>query len=252
MNYRPKRTVVAVVQARMGSTRLPGKVLAEIAGRSMLQWVVSRVGRADAVDEVVVATTTLAQDDVLEEVAGRMGVRVVRGDASDVLSRYAAAARATHADVIVRVTSDCPFIDPDLTTTVVDSLLRSDPPVDYVSNALPPRTFPRGLDAEAMTRVALLEADGRDRDPGTREHVTPFIAESGLFRVAAVANAEDLSAVRWTVDTEADLDVVRRMASHFGGRDTMTWHELLDAWRAHPDWQALNADVVQKEVRRHG
>ncbi len=234
----------------MGSTRLPGKVLADIAGRPMLEWVVTRVGRATAVDEVVVATTTLGQDDVLVERARDLGVRAVRGDADDVLSRYVAATRETEADIVVRVTSDCPFIDPDLTSRVVARLRDADPGVDYVSDALPPRTFPRGLDVEAVTIRALLEADRLDSDPGTREHVTPFIAESGRFRVAAVSNDEDLSDVRWTVDTEADLEVARRIAEHFGGRDTMSWRELLEVWRAHPDWQALNAEVRQKEIRR--
>ena len=239
-----------MVQARMGSTRLPGKVLAEISGRPMLQWVVTRVRRSSLVDEVVVATTTLAQDDVLIDLGEAMEVRVVRGKSLDVLSRYVLAARETDADVVVRVTSDCPFIDPDLTTTVVSTLVGADRPIAYVSNTLPPRSFPRGLDVEAVTRSALLEGDRLDADPGTREHVTPFIRESGRFGVGAVANEEDFSAIRWTVDTEADLDVVRRMAEHFEGRDTMTWHELLGAWRAHPAWHALNADVEQKPVRR--
>jgi spore coat polysaccharide biosynthesis protein SpsF (cytidylyltransferase family) len=242
--------VVAVVQARMGSTRLPGKVLADVAGRPMLQWVVTRVGRSSSVDEVVVATTTLAQDDILQGLGDELGVRVVRGDALDVLSRYTLAVGETGADVVVRVTSDCPFIDPDLTTTVVTTLVGSEPPIDYVSNALPPRSYPRGLDVEAVTSSALLEADRLDTDPGTREHVTPYIAESDRFRITAVANEEDLSAVRWTVDTAADLDVVRRIAEYFGGRDTMTWQDLLAAWRTHPAWHELNADVEQKEIRR--
>ena len=146
----------------MGSTRLPGKVLADIAGRPMLEWVLTRVARSSSVDEVVLATTTLSQDDALQALAGELGVRVVRGDALDVLSRYVLAVGETGADVVVRVTSDCPFIDPGLTTTVVSTLIDADPPIDYVSNALPPRSFPRGLDVEAVTSHALLEADRLD------------------------------------------------------------------------------------------
>jgi spore coat polysaccharide biosynthesis protein SpsF (cytidylyltransferase family) len=233
----------------MGSTRLPGKVLADIAGRSMLEWVLTRVARAAGVNEVVVATTTLTEDNVVQESGDQLGVRVVRADPFDVLGRYVVAAREAEADVVVRVTADCPFIDPELITSVVERVLGAGPPIDYVSNTIEPRTFPRGLDVEAMTRRALLEADRLDSDPESREHVTPFIRESGRFLIASVTNDEDVSAVRWTVDTAADLELVRRMADAFGGRDTVTWRELLQAWRAHPDWWALNAHVAQRQVR---
>jgi spore coat polysaccharide biosynthesis protein SpsF (cytidylyltransferase family) len=247
----PSRRVVAIVQARVGSTRLPGKVLVEIGGRRMLDWVLGRLRGAATLDDVVVATSTLAEDDVLERHAREHGFEVVRGEAHDLLSRYVAAAAATDADVVVRVTSDCPFIDPALVDTVVRALLDADDSVDYVSNAIEPRTFPRGLDVEALSRRALLAADRLDHDPLTREHVTPFLRESGVFGVRAVTNDEDLSSLRWTVDTEADLELVRTMAAHFQDRLTVSWRELLDAWRANPRWARINAHVEQKRIARN-
>jgi len=242
--------VVAVVQARMGSTRLPGKVLTDIAGRTMLDRVLTRLERSVRVDEVVVATSTLAPDDAIVAAGAELGFRVVRGDALDVLSRYAVAARASEADVVVRVTSDCPFIDPDVVSSVVGALVDAPEPVDYAANTLEPRSYPRGLDCEVMTVAALLEADRLDDDPGTREHVTPFIRDSGRYRLVAVAHPVDLSAIRWTVDTDEDLELARQMAAHFGGRDDVPWLELLRAWQERPAWQALNAQVEQKPVVR--
>lgn len=239
--------VVAIVQARMGSTRLPGKVLALIAGRTMLDRVVTRVGRSVAVDDVIVATSTLAQDDAIVEHCQTLGVRVERGDPLDVLTRYAHVVRNTEADVVVRITGDCPFIDPSLVSIVVASLLETDG-ADYAANVLEPRTFPRGLDVEAMTASALLEADALDGDPGRREHVTPFIRDSGRYRLVGTRHHQDLSFVRWTVDTSDDLELACVMAEHFGGSDDTTWTDLLSAWMSHPSWQPINAHVEQKKV----
>lgn len=245
------RTVV-ILQARMGSTRLPGKVLTEIGGRTMLDRAVTRLRRTRNADEVVVATSVLAADDAIEEHGAELGVRVVRGDALDVLARYVDAARATDADIVVRATSDCPFVDPSLTAAVIDALTADPGPVDYASNAMTPRTFPRGLDVEALTAAALFDADANDRDPGSREHVTPYVRESGRFRVRPLVNDEDLSELRWTVDTAEDLAVARAMAAAFDNRDDVPWTGLLRAWRAHPEWGAMNAHVEQKEVEKLG
>lgn len=242
--------LVVVVQARMGSTRLPGKVLADIAGRTMLDRVVTRLCRTPGIDEVVVATSDLPQDVRIVEHGDQLGVRVVCGDPLDVLSRYALAARATAAGVVVRATADCPFIDPELTATVIDALTNANGAVDYASNAIEPRTYPRGLDVEVMTATALLEADELDRDLGSREHVTPFIRDSGRYRLAAVVNDQDLSAMRWTVDTLEDLELARLMATHVDGADDVSWRDLVAAWRTHPEWAAVNAHIEQKKVPR--
>jgi spore coat polysaccharide biosynthesis protein SpsF len=237
---------VAIVQARTGSTRLPGKVLLPLLGRPMLEVVVRRAGRAESVDAVVVATTTLADDDAIAAMGARQGWLVTRGSESDLLDRYLEAAREHRADRVVRITSDCPLIDPELIDEVVASLERSG--ADYASNTLAPRTFPRGLDAEAMT-IDALEAAGRDdRDPASREHATPFIyRHPERFRLARVASPVDLSGHRWTVDTPDDYELVRRIFDALG-RDDFTWREALDTVRAHPDWSDLNAHVEQKVV----
>jgi spore coat polysaccharide biosynthesis protein SpsF (cytidylyltransferase family) len=242
--------VVGIVQARMGSSRLPGKVLHDIAGHTMLERVVARLRQATSVDEVVIATSVLPQDDVLVEACETLGVRVGRGDPHDLLSRYARVAESCDADVVVRVTSDCPFVDPDVASAVVDLLVHADGDLDYAANTLEPRTFPRGLDVEAMTVDTLLDADRRDRDPGTREHVTPFVRDSGRYRLGAIRHEDDLSAIRWTVDTDDDLAAARALAGHFDGDVHPPWPQLLAAWLDHPEWERLNRHVRQKPVER--
>ena len=242
-----KPLVIGCVQARMGSTRLPGKALVDIAGLTMLHRVTSRLGRALGVDEVVIATSTHPDDDAIVRHGADLGLRVFRGGEMDVLGRYALVTRATGADLVVRVTSDCPFLDPVLASTVVAAVTDG---VDYAANNLEPRTFPRGLDVEVMTAAALLEADRLDVDPGTREHVTPFIRDSGRYHLAAVSHDPDLSTIRWTVDTVEDLELARTMADHFDGRNDMSWEELLGAWNSHPSWWVLNDRVEQKPVIR--
>ena len=218
--------VVAIVQARMGSTRLPGKALVDLGGKPMLERVLARLSRAQWVDEVVVATTHEARDDVL--------------------GRYHETAKAYGATIVVRVTSDCPFLDPAIVDEVVETLTGTEG-AHYASNTLTPRTYPRGLDCEAMTMEALDAAHAKDSNPATREHVTPYIHRHPAFLLVPVRLDVDLSRYRWTVDTREDLAMARAAFAHFG-HDRFTWRELLDACRHHPDWMALNANVTQKEV----
>jgi spore coat polysaccharide biosynthesis protein SpsF (cytidylyltransferase family) len=199
--------VVAIVQARIGSTRLPGKSLMDVAGCSLLGRVLARTGRIDGVDRVVVATTTSPEDAEIVAEAERHGCDAHRGHATDVLDRYRAAARAERADVIVRVTADCPLLDPEISGQVVRQIREGG--VDYVSNVDPP-TFPDGLDTEAITREALETAWREALDPSDREHVTLFIRQRReRFRAASLRQAEDWSHLRWTVDEPADLEFVR-------------------------------------------
>ncbi|MEI7592997.1 MAG: glycosyltransferase family protein [Actinomycetes bacterium] len=246
----PPLRVVAIVQARTGSTRLPRKVLTDICGISMLERIVIRLRRSLAVDEVVVATTTLTQDDEIAEACKQLGVEVIRGSSDDVLGRYALAAGQSHADIVVRITADCPFIDPELVSEVVQTMIDGAGSIDYVSNSIDPRSYPRGLDVEAFSIAALRETDRDDTNARTREHVTPFMRESGRFRVASVRTSEDLSAIRWTVDTAEDLEAIRLLAQACDGRTDIGWHELLELWRANPQWQQLNAHIEQKEIER--
>jgi spore coat polysaccharide biosynthesis protein SpsF len=237
---------VAIIQARTGSTRLPGKVLRPLLGEPLLVHVVSRVRRARSVDETVVATTTLPADDVIVELGTAAGWPVSRGSEVDLLERYLHAARAHGAERVIRITSDCPLIDPGLIDDVVETLAADE--ADYASNTLEPRTYPRGLDVEAITIDALESAGREDRDPASREHATPFLyRHPERYRLTAVRNPVDLSAHRWTVDTPQDYELVRRIYEALG-RDDFGWQEALAVVEANPDWSDLNRHVVQKVV----
>ncbi len=239
------RRAIAIIQARLGSTRLPGKVLLDLAGEPMLARVVHRVRRARRVAEVVIATTTEPRDDALERLCTERRWLCFRGSETDVLDRYYQAALAHHAEVVVRITSDCPFIDP----AVIDSALAG---LDlqqsaYASNTLR-RTYPRGLDVEACTFAALETAHREDRNPAWREHVTQFIVRHPeRFGLTNLAHDTDHSALRWTVDTPEDFAFAEKVYAHFR-RDDFAWEEVLPVLAAHPEWSEINRAVVQKTV----
>ncbi len=236
---------VAIIQARMSSTRLPGKVLLDVAGKPMLARVIERARRAQSLSMVGVATSTDASDGRLEAFCREADVPCHRGSLGDVLDRYHGAAGRWGADVVVRITSDCPLLDPGVVDRVVNDFL-SGPAVDYVSNVVPTRSFPRGLDVEVFSSEALGRAWREDGDPAWREHVTPFLyRRPDLFRTRCVVNDADHSRHRWTVDTPEDLELVRRVYAAFG-HDRFGWGEVLALLERHPDWQALNAHVEQK------
>jgi spore coat polysaccharide biosynthesis protein SpsF len=241
--------VVAIVQARMGSTRLPGKVLREIEGRPMIAHVLERVGRIDGVDEVCVATSESPLDDPLAawvEQSGGSGV--FRGSEHDVLGRFAGAARSAQADAVVRVTADCPLLCPSVSQRVVRELLAHAARCDYASNTLS-RTYPRGLDTEVFSANALLEADRLATDAWDREHVTPYLyRQPGRFAVREVKDSSDNSHHRWTVDTEEDLELVRRIygALWRTGEPPFEYAAILACVAAHPEWTEINQHVQQK------
>jgi len=244
--------VIAIVQARMGSTRLPGKVLAHLAGRPMLERVVERARRASTLDEVVVATTVLAEDEPIAVFCAEQGYPCFRGHPSDVLDRYAQAAQARRGRTIVRLTADCPFIDPQVMDRTVTAYLQADPPVDYASNRLT-RTFPIGLDVEVMSIGALTRAWKEADQPYQREHVTPYFYEvPDRFGIASVESGGDFGSYRWTVDTAEDLEFARQIYSRFGGRDDFGWREVLAVLQAEPQLLTLNAHVRQKDFREVG
>jgi spore coat polysaccharide biosynthesis protein SpsF len=250
MNIRgvERARVVAIIQARMGSTRLPGKVLLDLAGQPMLARVVNRSRRATILQDVVVATTTKPADEAIAELCAVHGWPCFRGSEEDVLDRYYRAAVAHQADVVVRITSDCPLIEPEVVDWVVREFLERQPEVDYACNELPRRTFPRGLDTEVMRFDVLERAWREDLNPAWREHVTPYIRRNpGLFRIHGVMNEVDYSHMRWTVDTPEDLAFVRCIYDHFG-HDRFSWREVLAVLEQHPEWLEINRHVPQKVI----
>ena len=240
--------IVAIIQARMGSTRLPGKVLQDLAGEPMLARVVNRTGRAKTIQEVVIATTTNVLDDVIVELCKARDWSWFRGSEEDVLDRYYRAAKEYQADLIVRITSDCPLIDPEVIDQVVKAFLERQPEVDYASNTWPRRTFPQGLDTEVM-RIDVLERAWReDSNPAWREHVTPYIYRNpDRFRIHNVLGQVDYSAMRWTVDATEDLTFVRQIYDYFD-HDGFSWHEVLKALEEHPEWLEINRHIQQKVI----
>jgi spore coat polysaccharide biosynthesis protein SpsF (cytidylyltransferase family) len=228
---------VAVIQARMGSSRLPGKVTMELAGQPVLAHVVARARAAPGVDAVCVAAPITSQDDPLAQLAESLGAEVVRGSETDVLSRYALAAQLTGADRIVRVTADCPFLDPEVTGRVLALL---DGGADYASNVAP-RSWPKGLDVEAFTFDALMRAYAEAVDPYDREHVTPWMRAE--LRCANLAlPSDEWAGWRWTLDYPEDLEFCRAGAwrlppwPHLAGYD-----EIAAVIEAEPELAKINA-----------
>jgi len=241
--------IAAIVQARMGSTRLPGKTLMDIAGKPMLGRVVERVQRIPGVERLVVATTENPADEAILRFAADHGLPAYAGSEEDVLDRVYRAACRYGVAVIVRVTPDCPLLDPTVSGLVVGRFVEAGGSVDYASNTQPP-TFPDGLDTEVFSFEALERAWREARLPSEREHVTTYIcSHRDRFRVANVANGEDLSAHRWTVDTEADLAFVRQVYASLDSAVTRIFgmSEVLELLNRRPEIRSLNGGIRRNE-----
>ena len=238
-------TTLIIVQARMTSTRLPGKVLLPLAGEPMLTRLVERLRRVQRADGIVIATTTNATDDPIAALCSQLGVPCHRGSEHDVLSRYADAARLHGADVVVRITSDCPLIDPSLIDQVI--AVHEEGDSDYVSNMLPP-TWPYGMAVEVFSAAALAQAHAEATQAAEREHVTPFIYwHPERYRLRNVASPVDLSQHRWTVDTPEDYALVGRLFDHLmPTHPHFTQADVLALLDQHPDWIAINQHIQQK------
>ena len=256
----------------MNSSRLPGKVLLDLDGKPMLARVFARTSRASTLTQTLVATTTDSSDDPVMEFCKASGIPFTRGSQFDVLDRYYQAAKLFRADVVVRITADCPIIDPDLIDKVVNLVLGDQPPgymeaFDFAANRLPPpwkRTFPIGLDTEVCSFDALERSWHEAKDPGQREHVMPFLYE-GIhltpaskelstgkspkgFMVALLDHDPDYGSYRWTVDTTEDLKFMRVVYSRFAGRDDFSWHDVLDLVLKEPELKEINAGVTHKSL----
>lgn len=236
--------VVALVQARMGSTRLPNKVMKPIIGVPMIELLLSRLSRAKEVSQIVVATSVEARNQPLVEHVRKLGYACEQGSENDVLDRFVQAARAHQADVVVRITGDCPLVDPVLVDEAIRRFKAAG--VDYFSNTNPP-TYPDGLDIEICTFKALEQASQETSKPFDREHVTPYLRESGKFSTAAMQHSMDLSALRWTVDEPADFAVIEKVFQHFHSRTDFTWGEVLSLQQQQPKIFDINKHIIRNE-----
>ncbi len=228
---------VVIVQARMASTRLPGKVMADLLGRPVLERIVDRLRSAESIDEIVIATTTSTTDDIVVELANDLETRWYRGDTHDVLSRYVGAAVESSADVIVRITGDCPLVDPVVVDLVTTSLRQQKVAIDLACNTVD-LTYPVGLSVQAVFRDTLHRIDRMAFLSRDREHVLVFAThtEPTLFRRHSVLAESDDSDVRLTVDYPADLEVVRTIyeALDLGDR-VLPYQDVVQWLRAHPE-----------------
>jgi spore coat polysaccharide biosynthesis protein SpsF len=235
----------AIIQARMSSTRLPGKVMADIAGKPLLEWVIRRTKQAKSVSLVMVATSDGSRDDVIERFCERTRTACFRGSEQDVLDRYYQSAKSFSPDAVVRITADCPLIDPMVIDTVVRVFQESN--YDYASNTIE-ATYPDGLDTEVFSYRVLEHAWREARAKSEREHVTPFIwKHPELFRLRNVENNRNLSELRWTVDTPQDLEFVRRVYEYLEELPYFGMNEVLALLEEHPELKEINAGFERNE-----
>src|SRR5215831_10988031 len=237
-------TTIAVVQARMGSTRLPNKVMRSINGRPMIELLLSRLAKARRIDQIVLATSDDPRNQPLVDHVRNLGYEVYQGSENDVLDRYYQAANLHQPDTVVRITGDCPLIDPELVDQVIAAYEGLS--VDYLCNTEPP-TYPDGLDTEVFSFRALKEAAQLASKPAEREHVTPFIRESGLFKTRNIAHEKDFSNQRWTVDEAADFEVVSSIFNHFHPRTDFSWLEVLGLHETHPALFQANLKLTRNQ-----
>jgi spore coat polysaccharide biosynthesis protein SpsF len=240
---------VIIVQARMTSTRLPGKVLRTVLGKTLLEYQVERLQRVTLKDEIVIATTINRSDRPIIDLCERLGIPWQRGSEEDVLSRYCETARSHGADIIVRVTSDCPVIDPAVIDKVVRYYLDHRDQYDYVSNTLV-RTYPRGMDTEVFSMHLLETAYHEATSPGDREHVTPFFyRQPRRYRLQAVMNDRDYSGYRWTVDTPEDFALIEQIIEMiYPGNPCFGMDDVIRLLDRHPELSMINAHIEQKKV----
>ncbi len=261
---------LAIIQARMSSSRLPGKVLRQIAGKPMLAHVVQRTQRAKSVHQVVVATTRDESDNPIADFCFDHQIPFYRGSMQDVLDRYYQAAKQYQAKIIVRITADCPLIDPQVIDETVFGFFKvpgcldsannchfpeiTDIPYDFAANRLPPpwgRTYPIGLDTEVCSMSALEIAWREAAEKHQREHVMPFFYEQPeRFRIFHLDYCADYGNLRWTVDTPEDLEMIRKIFSLSAPQEPGDWLEILELYQRHPELEQINQQIKPKDYRQ--
>jgi len=241
--------IIAIIQARMGSTRLPDKVMKPIGGTPMIGVLLSRLSKSAEVEKIVVATSTEDRNRPLAAYVRKLGYACEQGSENDVLDRYVQAAKAHQADVVVRITGDCPLVDPALVDECIRLFKASG--VDYFSNIAPP-TYPDGLDIEVFTLAALARAHAQTGHGYDREHVTPYLRESGHFRTGSMQHPKDHSSLRWTVDEPPDFVVIERIFAHFHPCTDFAWGEVLELYEQQPALFGLNQAITRNEGAEMG
>ncbi|KAA0967091.1 acylneuraminate cytidylyltransferase [Sporosarcina sp. ANT_H38] len=233
----------------MGSTRLPGKVLKTVMDKTLLEYQIERVSRSTLIDKIIVATTDKKNDNVIANLCEQFGVNVYRGSEEDVLSRYYEAATEYSADVVVRLTSDCPLIDPEVTDQVIQLYLNQLAEFDYVSNTLE-QTFPRGLDVEVFSISALQKAYENASLEREREHVTSYLyMNPEKFQLGNLKCSPNLGNHRWTVDTEEDFELIQRILQVlYPINPKFTTQDVIGVLAENPSWIELNAHIEQKKL----
>src|SRR5690606_1742339 len=235
---------VAIVQARMGSSRLPGKVMKPVGGLPMIEILLKRLSRASCVDQIIVATSVDKRDSVLVDFVKSLGYECIQGNENDVLDRYLQASEYSDADIIVRTTGDCPLVDPGIVDKAIVEFKELS--LDYYTNCSP-ETFPDGMDVEVFSYAALRRSSELTGSAYDHEHVTPYLRESGMFKTGSFSHYEDLSAWRWTVDEPEDLDVIRNIFDYFSPDIYFSWRDVADLQRSMPDIFSANQNLKRNE-----
>ncbi len=240
-----------IIQARMGSTRLPGKVMKDLEGEPVLYHVIERVKQSKLIDEIIIATTTHERDDVIVEEAKRNEVKCFRGSEENVLSRYYHSADKNDIETIVRITSDCPLIDPEIMDEIIEFYLGHD--YKLVTNAgsdLEKRTYPRGMDTEVFSFKLIEEAFKNATEKYEKEHVTPYIYENHEYEIYYYKNETDLSEYRLTLDTKEDFDLIKKIYDElYRGKHDFYLEEIVKKLKEEPSLKKINKNIEQKELK---
>jgi len=244
--------IIAILQARVGSTRLPGKVLKIIQNKTILELIIERVQQSTLVDKIVVATTDNKKDDEILEICEKLGIESFRGSEEDVLDRFYQCSVLHKPDLIIRLTSDCPLIDPYHIDRLIQYSLDHKNEFDYFSNCREP-TLPDGLDVEVIPFETLERAWNEAKKPYEREHVSPYIyLNPNLFKIASYKNPDDYSHHRWTLDTSEDFEFIKSIYSHFVGKKQQFFYldDIIEYLKQNPDIYSINAGYKRDEKFR--
>ena len=238
--------IIAIIQARMGSTRLAGKVLLKVKNKPILDYVIYRLSKSKKIDDIILAITTSKKDDVLEEYAIKKSVKYFRGSEDDVLSRYYLAAKKYNADYIVRITSDCPFIDPEIVDNIIERHFNEG--ADYTANILK-RTYPRGVDTEVINFEAIKQAYENAETSFQKEHVTPYIArQPEKFKLLSIEAKGKMRRpdIRVTIDTKEDYKLIEKILLHFDNLNFKT-EDIIDFLDENPELLEINKHIIHKD-----